>query len=167
MGTAEARMRTLHERHADPVLRFLVRLVNGDHRTAEDLLQETMLRAWRHIGELGIEAENQRRWLFTVARRVAIDASRMRRARPDEIGAVDLSLLPDDADVTAAAEAAVLVRDALPRLREDHRAVLVALYYAGMTTAEMAEHFDIPDGTVKSRTHYAMRALRSIIGESG
>ncbi|MEO7122932.1 MAG: sigma-70 family RNA polymerase sigma factor, partial [Lacisediminihabitans sp.] len=60
-----------------------------------------------------------------------------------------------------------LVSDALAALSPDHRAVVVRSYYQGQSTAEIAEALEIPDGTVKSRLHYALRALRLILQEQG
>ena len=89
----ETTMNRLHSSHADAVFRFLLRLTLGERHLAEDLLQETMVRAWRNIDVLDIDAEEQRRWLFIVARRVAIDAARARHVRPSEVGTVDLNRL--------------------------------------------------------------------------
>ena len=81
---AQERLSELYADHSRPLLNFLLRLTNGERTAAEDLLQETMIRAWRHLETVPTEPENIRRWLFTVARRVTIDAVRMRQARPAE-----------------------------------------------------------------------------------
>ena len=60
-----------------------------------------------------------------------------------------------------------MVADALSRLSDDHRAVLVCCYYRSMSMADAARQLDIPEGTVKSRTHYALRALRLALEEMG
>ena len=60
-----------------------------------------------------------------------------------------------------------MVADALSRLSDDHRAVLVCCYYRGMSVADAARQLDVPEGTVKSRTHYALRALRLALEEMG
>jgi RNA polymerase sigma-70 factor, ECF subfamily len=166
--TADSRaaevMRGLHDAHADAVRRFLLKLSLGDRQLAEDLLQETMVRAWRSIDVLDTEPETQRRWLFIVGRRVAIDAARARRARPAEVGALDLTRMPAEDDAAEQVVAAHTVHKALPRISADHRAVLTALYFRGLSPAEIAAKLGIPEGTVKSRTHYALRALRMAIG---
>ena len=74
-------MRLIHEAHAAPVLRFLLRLTRGDQDLAEDLLQETMLRAWRHPAVLDEQHRSARSWLFTVAQRIVVDEWRSARAR--------------------------------------------------------------------------------------
>ncbi|WP_228542817.1 MULTISPECIES: sigma-70 family RNA polymerase sigma factor [Micromonospora] len=161
----DARLRELHAVHAEPLFRFLLRLASGERQLAEDLLQETMMRAWRSIDSLAADLETQRRWLFTVARRVAIDVARARQARPTEVGALDLSRMPATADVAERVVTARTIRDALPRISVEHRRVVEAVYFRGLSTAEIAAEFGIAEGTVKSRAHYALRALRAVIGE--
>jgi RNA polymerase sigma-70 factor, ECF subfamily len=157
-------MGELHAQHAETLFRFLLRVTWGEQQLAEDLLQETMLQAWRHLDRLPTETESVRRWLFVVARRVAIDAARARRARPTEVGAVDLTRIPERGDLTERVVAAQTVRRALPKLTPAHRSVLFELYFLGCTTDEAASRLGLPEGTVKSRAYYALRALRAAIG---
>src|SRR4051812_4008670 len=82
----DSALRALYEQHAAPLLAYAVRLTGGDRGRAEDILQETLLRAWRHPQALDPERGPVRSWLFTVARNVAVDAHRARRARPTEVG---------------------------------------------------------------------------------
>ncbi|MFI6763384.1 sigma-70 family RNA polymerase sigma factor [Micromonospora sp. NPDC050417] len=159
-------MQALHADHAEPLYRFLLRLTWGERHVAEDLLQDTMLQAWRHLDRLPPESEALRRWLFTVARRIAIDAARARKARPTEVGMPDMTQLPESADVTDGVVATQTVRRALPKLSAAHRAVLIELYFLGRSTDEAAARLGIPEGTVKSRAHYALRALRAAIGST-
>ncbi|WP_244200517.1 sigma-70 family RNA polymerase sigma factor [Micromonospora arborensis] len=161
---ASARMQALHADHAEPLSRFLLRLTWGERHLAEDLLQDTMLQAWRHLDRLPTEPEAVRRWLFTVARRIAIDAARARQARPTEVGIADITQLPEGADTAEGVVAAQTVRRALPKLTPAHRAVLIELYFLGRSTDEAAARLGIPEGTVKSRAFYALRALRAAIG---
>src|SRR3954453_2849095 len=82
----DSALRALYEQHAAPLLAYAVRLTGGDRGRAEDILQETLLRAWRAPHALDPERGPVRSWLFTVARNVAVDAHRARRARPNEVG---------------------------------------------------------------------------------
>ncbi|MBO4161809.1 sigma-70 family RNA polymerase sigma factor [Micromonospora sp. MMS20-R2-23] len=163
--TPDERLQALHAAHAEPLFRFLLRLAVGERQLAEDLLQETMMRAWRSIDSLADDLETQRRWLFTVARRVAIDVARARQARPTEVGTLDLNRMPATADVAERVVTAQTIRDALPKISTEHRRVVEAVYFRGLSTAEIAAAFGIAEGTVKSRAHYALRALRAVIGE--
>ncbi|GAA0463770.1 RNA polymerase sigma factor [Paractinoplanes deccanensis] len=158
----EARVRALYEQNSSALLNFLTGLA-GERHAAEDLLQETMLRVWRNLDTVPTEPESTRRWLFTVARRVAIDAVRSRKARPAEVGFPDLSALgavDDSADTVIAADS---LRKAVSGLSDAHRDVLSELYVHGRSTGETARRLGVPVGTVKSRAHYAMRILRDAL----
>lgn len=166
--TDEQALAELQREHGPALLSFLVGLTYGDRQRAEDLLQETLLRAWQHPEAFDAPYESMRPWLFTVGRRLAIDARRSRLARPAEIGDGVLAATPDPADVTDRAVATLDVRAAVRSLSPEHRAVLVQLYFRGRSVAEAARVLGIPQGTVKSRSHHALRAMaRSLPGYSG
>jgi len=162
-AAADERMRALFAQHARPVYAFLLRLTFGDRQLAEDLLQETMTRAWRHIDRLDADIDTLRPWLMTVARRVAIDNGRARKARPMEISSIDLLTLPSRDDVIDRVLAVHSVREAMRTLSPDHRRVLVETYYHDRSAAEAAAALGIPVGTVRSRVHYALRRLRATL----
>jgi RNA polymerase sigma-70 factor (ECF subfamily) len=164
--TDEAFIRALYEEHARPLLGYAMRLCAGDRQRAEDVVQETLLRAWRHPAALERTPDAVRPWLFTVARNIAVDAYRARRARPQESGPDALEILAVDDDVDRALEA-WQVTGALASLSVDHRRVLVETYYRGRSVAEAAVELGVPPGTVKSRTYYALRALRLVLEEQG
>ncbi|QNP66709.1 sigma-70 family RNA polymerase sigma factor [Streptomyces genisteinicus] len=157
--TDERAMAELQREHGPALLSFLLGLTYGDQQRAEDLLQETLVRAWQHPEAFDAPYESMRPWLFTVGRRLAIDARRSRLARPAEIGDGVLATTPDPADRTESAVAALDVRAAVGSLSPEHRAVLVKIYFHGLSVNEAAEALGIPPGTVKSRSHYALRAL--------
>jgi RNA polymerase sigma-70 factor (ECF subfamily) len=164
--TDEEFIRALYEQHARPLLGYALRLTNGDRGRAEDVVQETLLRAWRHPEAIERSPETVRPWLFTVARHIAVDAYRARRARPQEAGPDGLEIIAVDDDVDRALEA-WQVTDAIAGLSLDHRRVLLETYYRGRSVAEAAIELGVPAGTVKSRTYYALRALRLILEERG
>ena len=87
-----ALLRALHEEHGDALFSHAVRLTNGDRQRAEDLVQETFLRAWRHPEVLDPSRGSVRSWLFTTARNLAIDAWRRRSVR---VGEVVTDVLPE------------------------------------------------------------------------
>jgi RNA polymerase sigma-70 factor, ECF subfamily len=162
----DAMLRALFEQHAAPLLSYALRLTAGDRGRAEDVVQETLLRAWRHPESLDPDRGPVRSWLFTVARNVAVDAHRARRARPTEVGDEVLAVVPAADEIEQALDS-WLVADAMSSLTPDHRAVLVETYYRGRSVAEAASALGIPPGTVKSRTFYALRALKLAFEERG
>jgi RNA polymerase sigma-70 factor (ECF subfamily) len=162
----DSALRVLYEQHAAPLLAYALRLTGGDRGRSEDIVQETLLRAWRHPEALDPNRGPVRSWLFTVARNVAVDAHRARRARPTEVGDEALALVPAVDEIEQALDT-WLVSDALATLSPDHRMVLVETYYRGRSVAEAATVLGVPPGTVKSRTFYALRALRLALEERG
>ena len=160
----EAYIRALYAEHGGALLRYALHLTGGDRQRAEDLVQETVVRAWRHPEAL--TDRPARPWLFAVARNLAVDAYRARQSRPPEVGQGALELVPaaDDADRALESWA---VADALAALRPDHRRVIIETYYRGCSVAEAAATLGIPSGTVKSRTFYALKALKLALEERG
>ncbi|WP_207453974.1 sigma-70 family RNA polymerase sigma factor [Desertivibrio insolitus] len=158
-------LRALHDQHAQAVWRYVVHLT-GDRALAEDIVQETLLRAWRRPSVLDQSESSARAWLLTVARNLVIDGTRTARANHE----FTTDELPEPRTTTDASDAILeswIVTDALSHLSFDHRAVLVHAYFAGRTVAEIAELLEIPEGTVKSRLHYGLRALRLALQERG
>lgn len=163
----EALLRALHAEHGDALFGHALRLCDGDRQRAEDLVQETLLRAWRHPDALDPARGSPRAWLFTTARHLAIDAWRRREAR---VGEVITDVPPESTDGLDEADRAVeawTIAEALRQLTPAHREVLVECFYRGRSVAEAATTLGVPPGTVKSRTHYAMRALRLVLEEMG
>ncbi|GAA0900511.1 sigma-70 family RNA polymerase sigma factor [Virgisporangium aurantiacum] len=160
--TPADRLWQLHSRHRHALRDYLTKLLLGDVQLAEDLVQETFLRAWRHLREkVDIDPDAFRPWLYTVGRRLVVDHLRARRARPAELMVDDLSKLSVAADPIGEMLAVGALRDALADLRRDHLEVLIELHFRGHSPAQVAERLGIPVGTVKSRAFYAMRALRA------
>lgn len=161
-----ALMRVLYEEHAGALWRYVMRLT-GDPARAEDVVQETLLRAWKHPEVVEDTDRSVRAWLFTVARNIVIDESRSARFRR-ESGALDASVAePHGPDEVNAALDRLLLGDALTQLSAEHRAVIRRSYYLGQSTAQIASELQIAEGTVKSRLHYAVRALRLALQEMG
>ena len=158
-------LRALHDEHGAALWRYALRLTDGDSARAQDVVQETFIRAWRNPRAFDPERGSPRPWLYAVARRIIIDDSRSARARHEAVreqlpdtGVPDGTDVVDDRDV---------VRQALARLSPEHRAVLRECYYRQRSVEEAAAILGIAPGTVKSRTHYAIRALRIALEELG
>ena len=162
-----ATVKALYDEHAAALWRYALRLT-GDPARAQDVVQETLLRAWQHPEVANDRERSARSWLFTVARNMIIDESRSLRFRRevstlDDPGAFERAC-PDE--VNAALDR-MLIGEALARLTPEHRAVVRRSYFQGWTTAQIAADLRIADGTVKSRLHYALRALRLAMREMG
>ncbi len=132
-----------------------------DRAAAEDVVQEALVRAWRHPDSLVNGKGSVRGWLLTVVRNIVTDTVRARRARPPEVpeGPTESAVERDHADQVVNS---IVVTDALNRLSTEHRQVLEQVYLRGSTVAEAAQVLGIPPGTVKSRSYYALRALRDL-----
>lgn len=159
--TDDDALRELYQTQAPSLLGYVVRLTNGDRHRAEDILQETLLRAWRHPEARSDDGRWRRQWLFTVARNLAIDYLRTaRQTQP-----VDERADPDN-PVERMLDAAE-VRAAVAALPDRLRGVLIEVYLRDRSGAEAAESLGIPVGTVKSRLFHALRALRQELTDRG
>jgi RNA polymerase sigma-70 factor (ECF subfamily) len=156
----------LYHRYRVPLMTYVLRLTAGDRQQAEDVVQETMLRAWRQSGRLDLTEPSLMPWLATVARRIVIDDKRRKSARPAETGDGMLENAPA-ADTTDELLRKVLVGEALQSLSAAHREVLNETILRDHTVNEAAESLGIPVGTVKSRVYYALKALRVVLAERG
>ena len=161
----DAVMLRLHDEHAGALWGHCLRLTNHDRARAEDVCQETLLRAWRNASILDESQGSVSAWLFTVARNIVNDEARTKRARSE----IPMGELPEPQghDDSEQLLTTWLVADAVTRLSPEHRAVLQECYFNGRPVAEAARRLGIPEGTVKSRTHYALRALRLALEEMG
>jgi RNA polymerase sigma-70 factor (ECF subfamily) len=166
IAAAEAFVRALYDDVAGPLFGYALRLT-GDRNRAEEVVQETLVRAWRRAAELDLAPDALRAWLFTVARNLVTDLRRSDAARPATVSdefALSTACAADELD---RAVQSWTIADALTRLTPEHRAVLVETYYEGRSVVEAAQRLGIPAGTVKSRTYYALRALRLALEEMG
>nr|WP_237519390.1 sigma-70 family RNA polymerase sigma factor [Streptomyces sp. HUCO-GS316] len=166
--TRQAFTRVISRTEEAALLRFATTLTLGDVHSAEDLVQEALLRAWRHAERLISTQGLARPWLFTVVRRLAIDGLRARRTRPFELSASDVDL--DVEGVPDAGErmvTAYVLREAMAELAPYHREVLVHRYYLDHSVEDTAAVLSIPIGTVKSRTSHALKALRHVLTSQG
>lgn len=157
-------LRALHDRHAPALWRYAVRLTS-DHQLAEDVVQETLLRAWKRPQILEQDEAASRAWLFTVLRNLVTDDRRSARTHR-EFASEDVPERTTQ-DRTDAMLDSWLVMDALAQLSADHRAVIVLSYYGRKSIADIAAALRLPPGTVKSRLHYGLRALRLALQERG
>ena len=158
-------LRALHDQHADSLWRYVVGLTGGVWGKAQDIVQETLLRAWRNPPVLEQVAGSGPGWLFTVAKRVVIDEWRSASRRPEVVSdQVPEQTVEDTAQQTVDRH---LVLTALRTLSTNHRRVLLECYFRGASVNDAAKTLGVPPGTIKSRTHNALHALRQAIDEMG
>jgi RNA polymerase sigma-70 factor (ECF subfamily) len=136
----ETFVRSLYAEHGRSVLAYATRLT-GDRAAAEDVVQETLVRAWKHADDLDQTKGS---------------------VRPVEVADV-VDQPPVERDHSEAVVNTMVVLGALDQVSPEHREVLVELYYRGRSVAEAAKELGVPPGTVKSRTYYALRALRAVM----
>jgi RNA polymerase sigma-70 factor (ECF subfamily) len=164
-STGEA-LRALYRAYAGELFGFALNAL-GDRGTAEEIVQEVFTRVWRHAEAYDPQRGSVRTWLYQIARHAIIDARRRAAARP---GLAPRELDPDETAGGPSIEQAMLgwqVAAALERLSPDHRQVIRLAHLQGMSVREIAEACGLAEGTVKSRTWYALRSLRLVLEEMG
>ncbi|WP_086824743.1 sigma-70 family RNA polymerase sigma factor [Streptomyces sp. NRRL B-24572] len=154
-------LRTIMREHRDGLVSYAEKML-GDHGLAEDIVQETIIRAWRNSDRLLGTEGSVRGWLFTVTRHLVIDWVRKPHARREVVG-VTYSDPVSNIDGVEAVHDALVVRPLLRGLSPEHRAVLVHIYLCDRSIKETAGILGVPTGTVKSRHHHALRRLRAIV----
>lgn len=145
----------------------LALMIVGDERTAEDVAQETFVKAWLHASAYDPRRGRVPTWLLAIARNVAIDAVRMRRSEPlDPQAILSLGLATNDPgpeEQGSAAIDAAHLRAALARLPQEQQRALVMAAFLGRTAREISELEDVPLGTIKTRIRTAMLKLRTML----
>lgn len=161
----------LYQRYAGRLYGLGVRLL-GDEGSAEELVQETFVRLWRGAGRYDPAKASVRTYVFTIARRAAVDFRRRPASRPIAGAYEQDATLEAEVDEPAGESYDRLllsldVRDALRGLSLKHREVLELHFDEDLTQTQMAERLGVPLGTVKTRAYYALKALRLELEERG
>ncbi|WP_207934496.1 sigma-70 family RNA polymerase sigma factor [Actinomadura sp. KC06] len=164
---SEQGMRLAYDRHGQELLGFACNAL-ADRQLAEDVVQETFVRAWRSAASFDHRRASLRTWLFAIARNVVTDARRHRTARAPLAGPVEAGEQQrDPRDPFDQLLTRIELDEALRRLSDDHRQVVLDVYFLGRTCADLATELGIPASTVRSRLYYGVRALREILDEKG
>src|SRR5688572_29883682 len=154
-------IRAAYSAHAGEMFGFAVRSLN-DRGLAEEAVQETFVRAWRFGERFDPQLGTIRTWLFAILRHVVIDIARARAIWPEPTSEEAMQRAGDRAatpeDQLEQALLAWQIEEALRRIGDDHRRVLLETYFRHRPYAEVAVALGIPEGTVKSRVYYALRA---------
>lgn len=164
----------LYDRHGSSMLGLGVRVLRS-RRDAEDVLHDVFLEVWRRAHSYDPSRASVRGWLFLMMRSRSLDrrkSAAVALSTSLEVTTLDAALAQSSslASRTPSGEAHALALDhkraveALAKLPEAQRAVLVLGYFEGLSSSEIAAELDLPIGTVKSRVAAGMRALRSTLG---
>ena len=162
-GDSDTAIRQLYSHHAKALHGYVEKFC-PDRASADDIVQETFIRAWRYLPQLSADDRPIRPWLYRVARNLLIDANRAARARP--MSAPEQA--PDEIGTDSGFDEVLdrqLVSAALRHLSAAHQSVLVETFYRGGTMATVARELGLPHGTARSRLHYALEALRQHLEE--
>ncbi|SDW63395.1 RNA polymerase sigma-70 factor, ECF subfamily [Amycolatopsis xylanica] len=162
---SDGQLEELYRLHGRALLRYLLGLTFGDSQLAEDIIQETFLRAWRTPQLAADSLAACRSWLIIVARNVSIDRLRKRGRRPQETGDGALPQVPAPHCEMDRVVTSLALRDAMAKLTPMRREILIHMYLHDRSHTDVAERLGIPIGTVKSRAHSALRALREALGD--
>lgn len=162
-----AALEALYGRYARVVFSFSLRIV-GDGQTAEEILQEAFVRAWRQASAFQAVRGSFASWLLSITHNLAIDEMRRRQRRPRRVDGVDISdvtygLVDEAANVEEAAEALIVrerVKQALATLPDAQRVAVELAFFSGLSQREIAAALNEPLGTIKTRLRLGMQKLK-------
>ncbi|MDO9380963.1 MAG: sigma-70 family RNA polymerase sigma factor [Nocardioidaceae bacterium] len=153
--------------HARALLGFCVNAI-GDRGRAEDLLQETFVRAWRRRDSYDATVGSERTWLFAIARHLVVDELRTQARRPRVVADLtDRQHQASDRRVEDDVEDRLQLLAALSGLSDEHRQVVTAVHLGGSTYAELADRTGTSVATLRTRMHYGLRAMRTALETHG
>jgi RNA polymerase sigma-70 factor (ECF subfamily) len=164
-ATGEA-LRALYRAYAGELLGFALNAL-AERGAAEEVVQEVFTRAWRNADRYDPGRGSVRTWLYQIARHAIIDMRRRASARPSLATGDTFAESGTDADSIEQAMLGWQVAAALERLTPEHRQMIRLAHFQGLSVREIAERCELPVGTVKSRTWYALRSLRLVLEEMG
>ena len=176
LAGSEDAYRALVERYQQPVLGLVLRIVR-DRGLAEDLSQETFIKAFRALETFQVERKFSS-WLFKIAHNSAIDALRRRRLdtipletpdpdSPDLLDCLPGSAIDSPDTVLRGRNLGEALGAAVAQLRPEHRSVVQLRFIQGLAYEEIADVLELPLGTVKTHLHRARKKLVAILSESG
>lgn len=163
MSASHAALVAAYRDHGDALFGFARRRLAGNSALAEDVVQETFLRAWRSLRRFDPNVATMRQWLFVICRNAASDAGQA-DARQRRVDAAIVGTAADRADdvidhLVARCDAEVALAALPTRLRD----AVVAVHVCDRPLADVAGELAIPVGTVKSRVHTGLRRARAAL----
>jgi RNA polymerase sigma-70 factor, ECF subfamily len=164
----------LYDRHCRLLFSLILRILR-DRGEAEDVLQEVFVRVWDRADTYNPTLGTPAAWLVRISRNRAIDRLRARTVRagihvpeldrPEQ--AADPALDADPERFAASTEERRVIADAVATLPQEQRVLIECAFYEGYTQSELAERFDLPLGTVKTRIRTGMQSLRRALASLG
>lgn len=154
----------LYDHYSSSLFGVISRILPNED-VAEEVLQDAFLKIWNRIDQYDASKGRLFTWMLNLSRNLAIDRSRSKeisKGRKTD----DLDKLVGKIDRSEFAESqvdAIGLREVLMKLTDDQRFVVEKVYLGGFTHSELAEEFNIPLGTVKTRLRLAMMELRTIL----
>lgn len=161
---AESWLRVLYGNHGRAIRAVAVRILVDPDR-AEDVVQETLIRAWQHRANLDDPSRGSvRGWLVTTAHNVAVSMLRARSRRPPEVPeSVESESARQVGDHAGPTTDQIVLQEALTMLSDDQRRVIELIYFADWPIKAVAAELGIPEGTVKSRAFTALKNLQRVM----
>ncbi len=157
----------LYMRHHTRVFRFVMRIV-GNESTAEEIVNDVFLQAWRHAQEFKGNAQVTT-WLLAIARFKAI--SEYRRRSEDQLDKWTAAGLEDCSDLPSTSmekrERSAILQKCMVKLSPIHRDVIHMIYYQGKKIEEVAQFTGTPISTIKTRMHHARNRMAELLAEAG
>jgi RNA polymerase sigma-70 factor (ECF subfamily) len=154
----------LYDAYSGALFGVVLRIVQS-RELAEQVLQDTFLKAWRNAASYDASKGRLFTWLLNIARNTAIDATRTTHFRhfqkTDSLDGLEHRPGGDGINPEHLG-----VKDVVNRLEEKYKSLIDLVYFKGYTQEEVAEETGIPLGTVKTRLRYAIGALRKLFGEN-
>ncbi len=167
-----AALELLYDRYSPSVMGLAVKML-GDRTAAEEVVQETFWKVWRNAASFRQKRGNVSSWLFGIARNLAIDNWRRRKARPQAV-LDDKDVSETDIDARISIDESVWtkikhsqVRSAIASLPTAQRRVIELAYFGGLTRQEISDQMDVPLGTVHTRARLGLQKLREALQSQG
>lgn len=150
-------------KHFAPRVKSYIFKLGSDETMAEELAQQTLLQVWRKAHLFDSEKAAASTWIFRIARNLRLDL--IRKERHFDYDDMDFTTIEDSSDTPEQmldrSEEVMLMREALETLPGDQRDIIHLSFYEGLSHGDIADHLDLPLGTVKSRIRLAFQKLKA------
>ncbi len=154
----------LYNNYSGALYGVIIRIVKNDE-VAQEVLHDVYIKAWKQISSYEAGKGRLYTWLVNISRNAAIDKIRSKEIKntykTDSVA--DNVYVIDNANYDTQSIDGIGLEKVLNELPKDLKFVIEQMYFKGYTQSEIADEFDIPLGTVKTRTRSAMKALRELL----